>query len=207
MNKNNYNRTPYNYEQNDNYYEPDYSKMSIREELQTRYNELQKQKEKNNSFWNLTTNNYTNALKKMSIDNIFNDAQNIGYDLTTYFITGKPNKYEENKSSVGRALSESDRIKNLNISDINKHRYVSCIGAQDGIVSAGTTFAGGLLKEGNDLKNKIINAENNPHYKNKVGIILDSLKDIGNNGIGTISGYMSNDPDFCDYYIKPYTRK
>lgn len=57
------------------------------------------------------------------------------------------------------------------------------------------------------MKNKIINAENNPQYKNKVGIILDSLKDIGNNGIGTISGYMSNDPDFCDYYIKPYTRK
>ena len=44
MNKNNYNRTPYNYEQNDNYYEPNYSKMSIREELETRYNELQKQK-------------------------------------------------------------------------------------------------------------------------------------------------------------------
>ena len=89
---------------------------------------------------------------------------------SSYFLLNKGLKaatFCKNKSSVGRALSESDRIKNLNISDINKHRYVSCIGAQDGIVSAGTTFAGGLLKEGNDLKNKIINAENNPHYKNE----------------------------------------
>lgn len=206
---NNYNRTPFTYGQSTYSYneEPDYSKMSIREELETRYNELQKQKENDNSFWNLAANNYTNALKKMSLDNIFNDAQNVGYDLTTYAFTGTPNKYEENKSSIGRALSESERIKNLKISDTNKHRYVSCVGAQDGIASAGTIFVGGLIKEGRDLKNKIINTENNPYYKNKVDVILDSLKDIGNNAIGTISGYMSDDPSFCDYYIKPYTRK
>jgi len=177
-----------------------YANMTIREELQARFDELNK---KQNNF----TNRYSNLLKKGA--NIYNDVENVSYDLTQRALNRKwADQNFDNKSSVGLALNETSRISPLNFSDINKHRYISCVGANDGYASAAATLGGGVIfKEGNDLYNKLRNEKNDPRYRNKFGVVGDSLKDIGNDIIGTVYGLTADNVDDCNIFLPSWAKR
>ena len=57
------------------------------------------------------------------------------------------------------AYYEAERLTPIKMSDENKHQYVSCVGAQGGVFSASTVFAGSALKEGTYLYRKVSNVK------------------------------------------------
>ena len=88
--------------------------------------------------------NLGNIVRKYGIDNLTESLYNLGYDGMERFAVHQ-NNYQnyENKSSLGKAQAEAQRLQPINISDVNKHQYVSCIGALDGpFTVAGTATAG-----------------------------------------------------------------
>ena len=104
---------------------------------------------------------------------------------------------------MAQAQAESQRLTPINVSDVNKHQYVSCIGAFDGHISAGATAAAGIYKEGADLYKKW----NNPQYVNNWQILQDSFKDLKNDAIGMSRGWSANDINDCNYLLPPNVRR
>lgn len=183
-----------------------YANMTIREELQARFDELNRRQSKN-GLVNDFANKYSNLLEKGA--NIYNDVENVSYDLTQRALNKKwADPSFDNKSSMGLALNEASRISPLNFSDVNKHRYISCVGANDGYASAVATLAGGILvKEGKDLYSKLRNEKNDPRYRNKFGVVGDSLKDIGNDIIGTVYGVTADSVNDCSIFLPNWARR
>ena len=44
----------------------------------------------------------------------------------------------------------------MNISDENKHQYISCVGSQGGLGSSIVTLAGGTYREAKDIYKKLL---------------------------------------------------
>lgn len=85
---------------------------------------------------------------------------------------------------------------------MQKHRYVSCIGSFDGLISAVITGAAGLYKEGADLKRKW----NNSRYGSNMDIFADSVKDLKNDTIGIVKGLTAKKITECNDVLHPNTR-
>ncbi len=86
-------------------------------------------------------NNFANVMKKYGIDKIMTNLYNLSYDLAERafdYEHGNSRNLDEydNLSSAGKAENEAFRLNPVRISDVNKHRYVSCVGAYDGPFSA-----------------------------------------------------------------------
>ena len=128
---------------------------------------------------------------KYGINKIMTSLHNLGYDAVERAYDYL-NEYD-NLSSVGKAQAEAYRLTPVQISDVDKHRYVSCIGAFDGPFTAAATGVAGILKEGKDLYKKW----NNPRYGTNIEIIQDSLKDLKNNALGIAKGLSSSDINQC----------
>lgn len=99
---------------------------------------------------------FGNAMEKYGIYKMVKSLHNLGYDagerVSDYIndISKNPNEYD-NLSSVGKAQAEANRLTPVPISDVNKHRYVSCVGSFDGPFAAAATGLAGIYKEGKDL--------------------------------------------------------
>ena len=148
--------------------------------------------------------NLGNIAKKTGIDKLTENLYNLGYDAAERFTYPQSNAQNyENKSSLAQAQAEAQRLTPINVSDINKHQYVSCVGAFDGPISAGATAAAGLYKEGADLYKKW----NNPQYGSNWQILQDSFKDLKNDALGISRGWSANNIDDCNYLLPPNARR
>ena len=131
-------------------------------------------------------NYFGNAMGKYGIDKMVKSLHNLGYDagerVPDYIndISKNPNEYD-NLSSVGKAQAEANRLTPVSISDVNKHRYVSCVGSFDGPFAAAAT---GLA-----------------------GIFEDSIKDMKNNFIGIGNGLSYSDINQCSHILPQKARK
>ena len=163
------------------------------------------QLQSNNSMINEIGNNLSNIIRKTGIDKLGENIYNLGYDAGERLAYSQNNIQQsyENKSSLAKAQAEYQRLSPLPISDVNKHQYVSCVGAFDGPISAGATAVAGLYKEGKDLYRKW----NNPKYGNNLQIIQDSFKDLKNNFIGVSKGLAVNSIDNCNSLLPSKARR
>ena len=153
-------------------------------------------------------NNLKNTIRKYGIDKITTSLYNLGYDggerAYDYINNSSKNLKEyDNLSSVGKAQAEASRLTPVSVSDVNKHQYVSCVGAFDGPLAAALTAAAGLYKEGSDLYRKW----NNPRYGTNGEIITDSIKDLKNDFLGIAKGLSSSDINQCSNMLPQKTRK
>ena len=115
-------------------------------------------------------------------------------------------KYAE--PSVQRALEAKEAIAKLPISDINKHQYLSCIGATDGLLAGAETLGGGVYKEIQDTKDKITNPVKCQSYGGVFGVLQDAGKDLSNDVKGAWKGLWSDNPDECEELLpKLYRNK
>ena len=145
--------------------------------------------------------NVQNKLPK--IKKVLSDAYNSYKDDGLYEV-GK--KYAE--PSVQRALEAKEAIAKLPISDVNKHQYLSCIGATDGLLASAETLGGGLYKEIQDTKDKITNPTKRQSYGGIYGVLQDAGKDLSNDVKGAWKGLWSDNPDECEELLpKPYRNK
>lgn len=150
------------------------------------------------------SDNIGNIAQKLSLDKVANSLYNLGYDGGERLGYTQSNKANyENKSSVGLAQAENQRLTPMPISDVNKHQYVSCIGSYDGPISAGIIAGAGIIKEIYDLKEKI----NDKKYGSNWDIIQDSLKDLKNNAIGIAKGLSVDDIEKCNYLLPKEARR
>ena len=153
-------------------------------------------------------NYFGNAMGKYGIDKMVKSLHNLGYDagerVPDYIndISKNPNEYD-NLSSVGKAQAEANRLTSVPISDVNKHRYVSCVSSFDGPFAAAATLLAGTYKEGKDLYRKW----NNPRYGTNKEIIEDSIKDMKNNFIGIGNGLSYSDINQCSHILPQNARK
>ncbi|MBO7097354.1 MAG: hypothetical protein J6W11_01795 [Alphaproteobacteria bacterium] len=158
----------------------------------------------NKSMVSQFSDNLSNIARKTGIDKLTENIYNLGYDVTERLTYPQHNAQNyENRSSLAKAQAEAQRLTPIDISDVNKHRYVSCIGAFDGPVSAGVTAAAGLYKEGADLYKKW----NHPKYGSNWQILQDSFKDLVNDAIGISRGLSTNDMNECSYLLPLHTRR
>ena len=106
--------------------------------------------------------------------------------------------------SVQRLWEEQKRLTPLKMSDVNKHQYVSCVGAQGDLKSLIETLGGGFYKEKKDWNKKMDNPQD---YGGKLAIILDCLKDLSNDVIGANYGYSNQNPGACEELLPEEFRK
>ena len=133
------------------------------------------------------------------IRNNIADAYNIYKDNGLYSL-GK--KYAE--PSVRRALQAKEDIAPLDIPDVNKHQYISCIGSTDGLIAVAETLGGGMAKEITDTKYKLTNPQKRQAYGGVSGVFADAEKDFKNDIIGSAVGYIAgkqNIPDICEFLL------
>ncbi len=81
---------------------------------------------------------------------------------------------------------------------IPTYPYVSCIGANGGILATAEILAGGIYKEYNDYNKKVKNPQDIVAYNGKIGIFKDGVKDMGNNIKGAWTGIWANSPQECE---------
>ena len=106
--------------------------------------------------------------------------------------------------SVQKALQAKDEVAPLDISDVNKHQYISCIGSTGGFLATAETLAGGLYKEIQDTKDKIANPQKRMSYGGILGVLGDAKKDMKNDFIGATAGYIAgryNVPKSCNLLL------
>ena len=106
--------------------------------------------------------------------------------------------------SVQKALQAKEEVAPLDISDVNKHQYVSCIGSTDGLLATVETLAGGLYKEMQDAKDKIADPQKRVAYGGILGVLGDGKKDLKNDFIGATAGYIAgryNVPKSCNLLL------
>lgn len=109
--------------------------------------------------------------------------------------------------SVKKAMKAADWISPLNISDVNKHQYVSCVGSTGGPLATAETLAGGVYKEYVDYNKKMNNQDLLNQYGGKWGVVGDGLKDLGNDIKGSWKGLWSDDPEECEELLPYQYRK
>lgn len=152
--------------------------------------------------------NLNNIVKKAGLSEITNNLYNLGYDGAERLTYKQDNKQNyENLSSLGLAEAEAQRLQPIPISDVNKHQYVSCVGAFDGPLSSGATTVAGIWKEIQDLYKKLY--KESEKYKNytKSEIIQDSFKDLKNDAIGIAKGLSADNIKECNYILPPQARR
>ena len=145
------------------------------------------------------TSNIGNNINKMEqntltqLKNNLSEAYNIYKNEGLY---GLGKKYAE--PSVQQAIQIKDDISSLPISDVNKHQYLSCVGSTDGLLATVETFGGGLHKEIQDTKDKLLNPQKRSSYGGILGVLGDATKDIGNDVVGIWKGYWADNPKECE---------
>ena len=152
--------------------------------------------------------NLNNILKSKNLGNNANTLYNWSIDGVERLISPQTNKQNyQNLSSLGQAEAEAQRLKPIPISDVDKHQYVSCVGAFDGSLSADATMTAGILKEIHDLYIKLY--KESEKYKNytKSEIIQDSFKDLRNDAIGITKGLSANNIEECNYILPLQARR
>ena len=112
------------------------------------------------------------------------------------------NTLKKTNPSVYRAIKEKDRITPMNISDENKHQYISCVGSQGGLGSSIVTLAGGAYKETKDIYKKLSNPEERKKYGGSLGVLKDSTKDMKNNLYGAGYGLTYRNKGDCNSLLK-----
>lgn len=128
--------------------------------------------------------------------NTYDKLKNMYGTYKKYGATEAIQQYGE--SSVKEALRMSELLAPIPMSDVNKHQYVSCVGANGGLLATAEILAGGVYKEYNDYNKKINNPKDIVAYNGKYGIIKDGLKDMGNNIKGAWNGFWANSPQDCE---------
>ncbi|MBQ8464787.1 MAG: hypothetical protein IJ545_02120 [Alphaproteobacteria bacterium] len=131
--------------------------------------------------------------------NSISDAYSIYKNKGLY---GLGMKYAE--PSVQQAIQAKDRIAPLPISDVNKHQYISCVGSTGGPLATLETLGGGIYKEIQDTKDKLMDPQKRKAYGGALGVLGDGAKDLKNDFIGSAFGYTVgkyNLPDLCDVLL------
>ena len=100
--------------------------------------------------------------------------------------------------SVRQAMKATDWLSPLDMPDVNKHQYVSCIGSTGGPLAMTETIIGGVKKEIDDYNKKMNNQDLLKQYGGKWGVIGDGFKDLGNDIRGALIGISSNSPEECE---------
>ena len=110
---------------------------------------------------------------------------------------------------IGIAQNTLNKLGSIdrNVSDINKHQYVSCIGSSGGPLATVETIAGGVKKEIDDYNKKMNNENLLKQYGGKWGVIGDGIKDLGNDVIGAWKGLWANNPYECEELLPAQYRK
>lgn len=109
--------------------------------------------------------------------------------------------------SVRQAMKAADWLSPVPISDVNKHRYVSCVGSTGGPLATVETLAGGVKKEIEDYNKKINNEDLLKQYGGKLGVAKDGVKDLSNDVIGAWKGYWSGNSEECEELLPEQYRK
>ena len=164
---------------------PDYTNMSLRDELNTRYeigemNQLQQKYPPENKL-----------LKSVHNQNIEKKQQNSTHAFGIKY--GEP--------SVQEAIKASQWITDVPVTDEVKHQYVSCIGSSGGPLARVETFAGGAMKEVGDFFKKAVNRQQRKAYGGITGIAQDGIKDMKNNLKGILQGTQALSPQDCEILL------
>ena len=109
--------------------------------------------------------------------------------------------------SVRRAIKAADWLSPLDMSDVNKHQYVSCVGSTGGPLATAETLVGGVKKEIDDYNKKMNNQDLLKQYGGKWGVIGDGFKDLGNDIKGAWKGLWSDNPEECEELLPEQYRK
>ena len=104
--------------------------------------------------------------------------------------------------SVYLAIKEKDKVTPMDISDENKHQYISCVGSQGGLGSSIVTLAGGTYKEAKDIYKKLSNPKERKKYGGSLGVLKDSAKDMKNNLYGAGYGLTYRQNGDCNSLLK-----
>lgn len=97
--------------------------------------------------------------------------------------------------------NQRHRVGKLDVSDENKHQYMSCLAGKEGLAMTAIGLGAGFVKEADDLQRKLRSEEDVKRYNGRWGIVKDSAKDMKNNFIGAGYGLFSKDPD-CESLLK-----
>ena len=103
---------------------------------------------------------------------------------------GKDDVEEDiNPYNISRFLDEVKRVHGLNISDVNKHQYISCLMGRSGPLTGVIGLLGGVAWEGADhFRPEIVKS-----YGGRWNLLNNNIQDMGNNLRGAIYGIMSNE--------------
>lgn len=188
-------------------YGVDHENFTVRDELEYQF-KLKKEKDKN-GVWNKIkdisqkisdavapyTPTYYAGYGAANVVNGYNTLKNM-YDTYKSGGVEKVAKFY-GEPSVNQAMIAAKNVQPLNISDVNKHQYVSCVGASGGPLAAAETLAGGVFKEFADTKNKLFNPQQRKAYGGVSGVFRDSYKDLKNDAYGIYKGITSDTDDDC----------
>ncbi len=108
--------------------------------------------------------------------------------------------------SVQRSVDAYNSLSKEPISDVDKHKYVSCVGSTDGIATGVQMLGLGALKEIKDITQKSFDNKQVKAYGGYGGILRDSFKDMGNNMRGVVKGVTAIHPLECEDYLPPHLR-
>ena len=96
------------------------------------------------------------------------------------------NSYLNNLSNW---VDEKNRVSSMNLSDENKHQYMSCLAAKGNPAMMATGIAGGIARELDDYRTKLFNTRARERYNGASGVWMDGSKDLKNNFKGLGHGY------------------
>ena len=182
-------------------------------------NSMQNIAQDNSSAWDSVKNFTQNAVNAIAP---YTPTYYVGYGIGTAQNTFNKLKdlygaYKQNgatyaaqqygEPSVRQAMKAADWLSPLDISDVNKHRYVSCVGSTGGPLATAETLAGGVKKEIDDYNKKMNNEDLLKQYGGQWGVIGDGLKDLGNDVIGAWKGLWSDNPEECEELLPEQYRK
>ena len=128
----------------------------------------------------------------VTADNLLREAKAVGYDLIRQCLP----------DSLNRAWDEYNPVKQMPIPDTGKHAYISCVGAQGGVIPTIAMLGLGAGKEVIDIYNKFRSPEQVKAYGGRMGILKDSFKDLRNNSLGLAYGIENPEWGACDIFLK-----
>ncbi len=175
----------------------DYRNMTLREEREARFEEYE-EKQRLQEMLSKAAPYLESRLNPLAA--AYRGGEILGAAAANYHNSQSFEDFMMNymEPSVQEAWRESRRLTPIQIPDDNKHRYVSCVGAQGGRLAAAETFAGGVWKEIKDLNRKL---RNPAKYKGYMNIYEDTIKDLKNDYCGVKDGYTHREPGYCNYLL------
>lgn len=111
-------------------------------------------------------------------------------------------KFGQAVANVQNEYKRVQKMKEVEATDVEKHRYISCLAGQAGPVGQGAILGLGVAKEVIDFSSKSLSSEQRRAYHGISGIWRDGVKDMKNNYIGSSYGVRHSEDGACLKLLK-----